>query len=418
MQLPDQKSFLRNKDKEVLAFFVISRIFAIFASAVFISDVGDYQKYAQNIISLGLMPYADFSFQYPPLSLLPIYFSGIFLSEIYYKSYLIIFSCLMMAIDFSCLALCRKYCQNHLKFNLSQVNYMTLLYSLFGALLFALIYHRLDMVIAFLLISLVALSLNKEKSYSFFALSIGGFFYKVVTVFMAPLAIILQSFALRKQKKEALLQIIKISLIYLSLLAILLITIDFIFSQKLIINIFNPQDQGIHIQSLYGSILLLANSTLATNFEISYNYGIFSISSSVFFEALSKILVWLAIIAFYVSLVFSLYEKKDKKIIFDSYLFLEGCLVVMMIILSLHRVLTPQLFIWIIPLISIYLTKNSSKFIFGSFLAIFVATFYLYHFDASDLAAEELLKIIVLFCRNIILVILTANLTTSFFKKL
>ena len=416
MQLPDPKSFLSGKSKEIHVFFILSRIFAIFASSVFVGDIDIYQKYAQNIIEFNLIPYKDFAFSYPPLSLLPITLSGAFLAKIYYQNYLMIFLLLMLLVDVFCLLLCRKFCLKYLRFNDNQINYMTLLYSIFGAMLFALIYQQLDIVAAFIIVGLLYLGVKQKEINNLFALSLVGFFYKISVIFILPLIIINRLFDSRENWQLSLKEVIKKIVIYLILSLFIIFAIEWFCDDRFLNNI--GQLEPINLQSLYGSILLLLNLINIGEFTIIYSFDRFNIVSGFgFIEKFIGLLAPLLLFIFYAALFLALYTKKDKKHI-DYNLFLESCLIGLMILLSFSKVLQPQFFILSLPLLSIYLVKLRSKFVYIGFLFIFIATFYLYHFNALDLAAKDASKIIILCARNFVMLFLTANLVLSFFAKI
>lgn len=57
-------------------FFFLSRVLIIFYLAPYLSDVHYYQ-WISSLLSSGKIPYINFNFEYPPLSLIPIYLPDI-----------------------------------------------------------------------------------------------------------------------------------------------------------------------------------------------------------------------------------------------------------------------------------------------------------------------------------------------------
>ncbi len=420
MQFQDPKIFLKDKNKEVFAFFIISRIFAIYAATVFIADVEIYQQYAKNIIEFKLTPYLDFDFFYQPLTLVPINLSAIFLSPIYYKEYLIVFSSMMLIFDFSCLAILRKYCLKRLHFDYGQTNYMALIYSLLGLFLFALIYHRLEMISAFLLIiSLLALGNLKSNRCIFLFLGLFGVFYNLIFLAAIPLLWILWLFFISNKKIELLNKVlIKNLLIFISLFLVIMCFCDLIFSRKFLDSFINQQQRGIDIQSTFGSILLLFNTFFKANFDVYYAFNSFNINSGfLFFEILSKITLPFILLSFFSFLIHLKFKNKLKTKLDDKIL-IEGILTLLMIFASFSRVLTIEFLICLIPYLSIVLTYKNSKTFFISFVFIYVASSYLYNFNIMDLAAQDHLKVSILFLRNLLITILSILMIRSFFKQI
>ena len=138
----------------VFAFFVVTRLIALFFSFPCVTDVPNYLALFSKI-KIGLIPYLQVPFEYPPLTLIPIYFPRLF-GAFDFASYYLSFAFFLFIVDFLLLCLCKNYCKNNLKMTDKETYYMTLLYSLFGLLLFRILYHRLDLVVAlFFVTSLV-----------------------------------------------------------------------------------------------------------------------------------------------------------------------------------------------------------------------------------------------------------------------
>ena len=57
---------MRRLETDIL--YVVSRAALLLALPIFISDVGLYQEYARRFLVEGVLPYAGFDFEYPPLA--------------------------------------------------------------------------------------------------------------------------------------------------------------------------------------------------------------------------------------------------------------------------------------------------------------------------------------------------------------
>jgi hypothetical protein len=64
----------------VLAFFILTRIIPVLLSFPCVTDVPLYLTYFQKL-DLGFKPYSQFDLEYPPLTLIFIYFPGALLKK-------------------------------------------------------------------------------------------------------------------------------------------------------------------------------------------------------------------------------------------------------------------------------------------------------------------------------------------------
>lgn len=396
-----------NRYLHIFVFFVFTRLVAIIFSTPCLSDIPLYFFYFSNLDS-GLEPYSQFKLEYPPLSLIPIYFSGIFYPQNLVE-YIVVFMTIFFAFDYLCLEICRFYCQKRLKMDEEEIAYMTFLYTIFGLMLFRIIYHHLDLIVAiFFVLSLVLF--RAEKKNSKLALSINaflGFFYKIVPAITLPAAFIIKD---RKPFKIAI-----NSAIFLTILICGIWFFELITKHSFIRNMLFHQKRGIHLESLFGSISLIKDFLIGKTSIIYQKYGSFDIEASEALTIFSKFFGHFVLLIFYAGLFFKF--RNRKKIHEED--FLNATLISIMIFLSFQRVLSPQFFIWLIPIISIWLTKNRSKpfisaFLLG-FIFIFLCTWAIFSIDYSALLNQEPILITILCLRNLTMPILTIILAKKFF---
>jgi len=403
-----------------LCFFYLTRFIAIFLSFPCISDVPYYFELFQQAENLKF--YSEFNFEYPPLAIIPIYFSGLIAKTSRFDQYYFSFSIIMFLFDCLCLHLCRKFCNKNLKMDIKQIAYMTWLYSIFGLILFRLIYHRLDIIVA----TIIAASLitfdgkNKKLKISFFCINYCGFFYKIIPAFIMPAAIIIKAFSTDLVIKKIIKKIILNSIVFLLFLLITIFAFEIYTNHNFVKNILFHQERGIQIESGYSSILLMINLLTKKISLITYNYGGFNIECDSYLEFIARFLGFLILFLFYAALFFVLiYQSanQQKIKIFDE-IFLESSLIIILIFLSFQRVLSPQFFIWLIPLASIWLTKNRSVFNALIFIFLFFTTFCIFSISYSSLINQAPIMIWILFLRNILLIYFTCFFIRNFFKKL
>jgi len=391
-----------NRYLHIFVFFVFTRLVAIIFSTPCLSDIPLYFFYFSNLDS-GLEPYSQFKLEYPPLSLIPIYFSGIFYPQNLVE-YIVVFMTIFFAFDYLCLEICRFYCRKRLKMDEEEIAYMTFLYTIFGLMLFRIIYHHLDLIVAiFFALSLALFNAQKNSKFAISLNAFLGFFYKIVPAINLPAAFII------KDQKPV--KIATNSIIFLLTLIGGIWFLEFVTKQNFITNMLFHQKRGIHLESIFGTISLIKDFLTGKTSIIYQQYGSFDIKASEGLTIFSKFFGHFVLLIFYAGLFFKFRHR--KKIHEED--FLNATLISIMIFLSFQRVLSPQFFIWLTPIISIWLAKNRSKKFLLIFLFIFLCTWAIFSIDYSALLNQEPILITILCLRNLTLPILTIILAKNFF---
>ena len=417
--LSNLQSF-RAKDL-VFIFFVLTRLTAIFFSSSCVTDVPLYLDWFEKLKS-GLIPYVQFSFEYPPLTLIPIYLAGIFNPK-NFEEYYLGFALVMICADFFLLNICKRFCKNKLSMNEREISYMTLLYSLFGLLLFRILYHRLDLLISlFFVTSLVFFGSETSKlKKAFFLNAVIGFFYKIIPAFIMPSTIIIKAFKANLSVKKTLQKILVNSLIFISSLAAIIWILEVFTNYHFVENMLFHQERGIQIESSYSSILLLKNLLkIGTNSEVYNSFGAFNIAGNVFFETFAKVFGSLVFLGFW-GVLFAIFlnKKITKKVInFSEAQFLELTLITILLFISFQRVLSLQFFVWLIPVLAIWLAKNRSIKFLIVFCFLFFCSFFIFSINYYALINQAPIMVATIFMRNLVLVIFTSWLAINFLKKL
>ncbi len=327
----------------------------------------------------------------------------------------------MFAIDLICLSLCKKFCKENLKMNEEQITFMVLLYSLFGLLLFKLLYHRLDLVVAlFFTISLLLFKAENSKiKIGFFINYLLGFFYKISPAFTMPAAIIIKAFSADENLKKNILKICFNSSAFVISLALIIFGLEIYSDHHFIINMLYHEERAIQVESLYGSILLFKNLLLGKISPISNAFGAWNVAGNFYFELFAKTFGIIILLSFYLAIFVILLRKKIalKKIEILDANFLDVTLITILLTLTFQKVLSPQFFIWLMPVAAIWLAKNRSYKFLAAFSFIFFATFFIFSINYFALVlSESPILIIMLFLRNITLLALTYLISSKFLK--
>ncbi|MES2961419.1 MAG: hypothetical protein V4694_03440 [Pseudomonadota bacterium] len=400
----------------VLVFFILTRIIA-FVFSYFATDVPLYLIYFQKL-DLGLTPYSQFTLEYPPLTLIFIYFPGLFLKEINFVSYYVSFVFLMFLTDFFCLKICQLYCKKRLLMNEKETSYMSLLYTLFTLAMFRLLYHRLDLVIAVIFtISLFFFEAKNPKlKLRFFINTLLGFFFKIVPAFTLPIAIIFKS----ANNKKMLKIICQQSLFFIASLIIIISALEIYTDHTFIKNMMVHSERGIQIESTYASILMFNNLLHDMHSPIYHDFGSWNIKGSFYLEFIAKFLGNFVLLFFYAAIfwIFFNKNKRDQKITISESHFLDATLITILLLLSFQKVFSLQFLIWLAPIAAIWLTKNRSWKFLAIFAFIFLASSFIFSSRYFDLVDEKPIFVTALFLRNILLVIVTCFLTHRFLKNL
>jgi hypothetical protein len=421
-QLSSLKKFPAIKASElVLVFFILTRIIPAFLSFPCITDVPLYLTYFQKL-DLDLKPFSQFNLEYPPLTLIFIYFPGLLLKEINLKDinfapYYLSFAFFMFLVDFFCLKTCQLYCKKRLLMTEKEISYMVFLYTLFTLAMFRLLYHRLDLVVALIFTTSLFFfeAKNPKLKTSFFINALVGFFYKIVPAFTLPIAIIFKSVNSKKMVKIICLQ----SLFFITSLILIICALEIYTDHNFIKNMMIHAQRGIQVESTYSSFLMF-NNLLHNEHSSIYNEFSHNIKVGGFYaEMIIKFLVIFILLLFYAALLWILFNKNKlgRRIIISENYFLEATLITILLILSFQKVLSTQFFVWLAPIAAIWLAKNHSWKLLAIFSFIFLTTSFIFS-NYLALIKDEPIFVIALFLRNILLIFVTCFLTHRFLKNL
>ncbi len=416
-QLSNLKKFPAIKASElVLAFFIFTRIIPAFLSFPCVTDVPLYLTYFQKL-DLGLKPYSQFDLEYPPLTLIFIYFPRLLLKKLDFMPYYLSFAFFIFLVDFFCLKTCQLYCKKRLLMTEKEISYMGFLYTLFTLAMFRLLYHRLDLVVALIFTTSLFFfeAKNPKLKTSFFINALVGFFYKIVPAFTLPIAIIFKSVNSKKMVKVICLQ----SLFFVTSLIFIICALEIYTDHNFIKNMMVHAKRGIQVESTYSSFLMFNNLLQNEHSPLYHDFGSWNIKGGFYLEIITKFLGSFTLLFFYAAIFWILFNKNkpERKIIISENHFLDATLITILLLLSFQKVLSMQFFVWLAAIAAIWLAKNHSWKLLAIFSLIFLTTSFIFS-NYFALIKEEPIFVIALFLRNILLLFVTCFLTHRFLKNL
>jgi hypothetical protein len=297
------------------------------------SDLWYYFDLSKKMVS-GLMPYVDFKFEYPPLAILPIWIPAIFKrnTEGYFLLYRFIFCC--SSISF--LVFFSQKFEKHI-FR----NRFFILYSLISLLMAPLLYDRLDLIFGFILFG--SLYLAREKSLFWTLLGIP---YKLISLIFLPFYAV----SFFQNKNLNLKEFFKWCVIPIGILLGLILLL---FQLKFLDFLSYHHTRGIQIESTWATLHFLLQKLSNQNLVMEYSFGA---------QHLKEVSPWItflanyAVIGFLSLLLIIFYFKKNS--------LPDILLSALLVFLCFSKVLSPQYFIWFIPLLIYFIEEKIQLTIF------------------------------------------------------
>jgi len=420
----DQKNF--NKEsfnlKCWIAIVFIAKIIIIFCAYSCINH-HFYENYIK-IVEQSLIPYRDFNYEYPPLFA---FINAIPFNLIKFKNnpeYQIFFQIFTLIFDLMAMQISLKILEklNNKKLEVIKKNKFYLIWCLISFPLSLLIYQCLEYIVIFIFVlNILYFNISNNKyNFKFYLLSIIGIFTKIISSLNLPLAIFFHSYKKSKNFYEFIFLTFR-STFFLSLTIVLIILIfEYFFNFQMIKNLSSQYFRENEIFSIIGNYIFITNKIFGIKSEI-YPAMSMSIKPNDYLNVflarhLFKIIYFLFIFTTFVILAIS--KKKNKEILIDLLLFIEGSATIILIFLSFHNVASPQFIGYLVPIISILaLHYRSKKLLFFS-LIIFILTPILFPFFQDNLAKEKFIMLLILTIRNLTILFTCFYFIVKFFQKL
>jgi uncharacterized membrane protein len=383
-----------------LMLFVLANIvfFSVLFNTVYntpYTGTGLYFDYASNVMK-GLMPYRDFTLEYPPFALfffiLPRLAAPTYtVFALFYQLEVLIFELVGLFMVYS---IARRLGKPPWK--------LLMVYTICILAIGPISAQQYDLFPAIMvLFSLYYFWIGKHKlSWALLAL---GTMTKLFPAVIAPIYLIY--YIRNHEYKNAYSGLITLGVICLVIVLPFLIT-----GPDIIRNLagFHAQ-RGIQLESTYSSFLLALDQLGLTSVKLTFNFGSWNVASPVA-DVLAKASTYLLGIFLLAAYWFIYSRMKPGKSQFSR--IGTYSLLVLGIVLITSKILSPQYLIWIVPLFP--LVFNRWRYTLLSILVVTGAmTYYIFPRNYLVLVDLNTRMVWILFFRNILLILLTALAAVS-----
>lgn len=367
----NQSKQVREVSYEMIAFWS-TRLFLVISLPLRYSDLIYYKKIGEYIWS-GRVPFVDFSFEYPPLALIPMWigkvFSAIFDSYdlgVYRLGYMT----MLLILDLFFFGFLQRQNWNGL------VTKSALwIYILGGLVMGELIYDRLDLLLGMSFVLMMFWSWERKYAQAL-AMAVVGAYFKLLTLITLPLTVI-DLWKSEKPRREKLELLIGAGCGFLICLGLCLI----FFEDKFVNFLIYHRNRGLQVESLWSSLLYFvtfAKLDFMPYFATISNYGALHVRNAPDFMVTVATLVPV-ILLFLVYWIHAISSKVRNDEWREKRLFFLAVLV----FTTFGKVLSPQYLIWTLclyPFCHFDLSKKSDRWITGMFALALVLTGAIFHF--------------------------------------
>ncbi len=386
------------------AIFIVTRILCFLIVAPNWSDIPIYSRYSENILD-GQTPYRDFEVEYPPLALLIFMIPGL-LAKIL-GSYFVSFRLLIMLFDFGNMWMINKLANNSPGRSKAIAFKHLLIYLILTGLAFQLLYDRLDIAVAFMIMLSVYFATIKNAWFTAYLMIWIAALAKIFPVILLPLFLITQAKNKRKKREP----IVDFALALLAFVGVVIVS-GLWFGPWWISVLSYHGGRGIQVESIFGMIASVA-ALFGVPYSINHNFGSFNIENSFtpFLATLSPFVMLAAIIFGYYLYYLSINYSKDKLQV--NQVLISGILILLLMFIIANKVMSPQYLLWLYPFVSLYYLHQKSEIctmICWSIIAIFTAILFPFYYP--DMVMQKPMGVSLLIIRNLSLL-----LTTVFFAR-
>jgi uncharacterized membrane protein len=234
-----------------------------------------------------------------------------------------------------------------------------------------------------------------------------GIVAKLFPIVIAPLFVIW--YIIKKQYR----QLIKGVAVFSAVILVTVIPWVIIDAQGFWSSISYHLERGLHAESSYGSFILLWQLLGFTHVDGGFSYGSYNLISPLadsIAEASFYIMAAILLVL-YLLFAFKLKRGQNKIISFGmpaietELLLLQYAILVIIGFLVSSKVFSIQYMIWICPLLPL-LNFRRGTLIFILFLIVGIFTLYVYPFNYTPFARFENLPVLIMACRNLLLIII------------
>jgi hypothetical protein len=378
-------------------FFLLSRtiILLIFIEP-YISDVIVYYETSNKMLAEGFWKTIK-GFEYPPLAAFLVLLPRLVLNAASDTviSYKVCFAFFAFVADFFIYAVLRKKSRQGLGL---------VIYSIQVISLYNLIYDRLDVFVALILLAIVT-TFSCSRVQSFISILVGGAL-KIVPLLLAP---ILLCHALTKGGLGR--PVVRKVLIIFSAMLVCLLTV---FYQNIVYLLNYHLSRGIQIESVWDLPILLKYYLIRSDPKLTVNFGSWN------FIETGALIRWVGSFSFLIPLGVS-YRRilKSTKGMATGNLILF-VVQILLCFITFFKVLSPQYFIWLFPFIPLLIQGGPYGLFEVSFLLVWLGILFFTQIiwaDYQTILALGQVSWMPIVVRNILLLILFGLCTWRFFRS-
>lgn len=390
-----------------LLIFTASRMVILFGYAPYLSDVHLYFDRARQALA-GQRAYTDFSYPYPPLSLALVYLPA-WLGGHDFNTYRALFNLQLFSLDIAlvCLLL---WVARPLQLRDDQVFSSLCLLSVFGLLQGHLLYDRIDLGVSLAIFALLVLAISGSNWKTHALVSNVGALFK----FLPALPAIFWAIVVARGHRPAR-TLWQVPLYVLPALATVGI-LEYTSHPGIYDYLVEHVERGIEIESLWATPYMIASAwgPRSSDVMIQTAFGAQELADgavSPIYLAASKSL-GAFVLALWAGWIFVWRPKPSTELL------LLTPLGVMLIFVSTQRVLSPQFFIWLAPLLALVLPIFPGHRAWWTLsLSLFVLTYAEFDLGYRSLVRLDRFYVSALAVRNVALVLLTLGVMREWFKK-
>ena len=362
---------------------------------------------AHNILN-GQIPYSDFAFEYPPLTLIIIIIPALIFRDL--SPYFIAFATEIFLFDLIAIALI-IYISRRL--NMSTVRSLTVYTLLIAFVAGPIVVQRYDLVPAVLVLAALAAFIKGKNNTAWIMLAL-SVMVKLYPLFIAPLFVIWH--IVKKQYS----QLVKGVAVFLAVIFVIAIPWVIIDAQGFWGSISHHLERGLHAESFYGSFVIIGQLLGLTQVEGGFSYGSYNLISPLAdnISEASFYIMAIMFMALYLLFAFQLMKRQNNitsletpAVETEGMLLRYAILAIIAFLLS-SKVFSIQYLIWLCPLLPL-LNIRRSNLIFILFLIAGVFTLYIYPFNYTPFARFETLPVIIMAGRNLLLLAIGALILFS-----
>ncbi|MHB0867528.1 MAG: hypothetical protein ACYC6B_03120 [Thermoleophilia bacterium] len=382
------------------AFIVVQILIWIVALQIFwygdrgITDTPIYYNYASRMIG-GMMPYRDFSSEYPPVAML-LFSLPRFLSGSSYMAFVFWFEAEMLAFSCGIVLLLSALAWRQWR-DINMLTGTLALYSFFILALGSIVKLRFDLAVGFLFLSALFCFVTDRRLFAWLLLGV-GVMTKIVPVLIAPLFLI--THFRQRQYQEMWMGPVVASLTAVIIAIPFLLVAPAGLAGAFLYHVERP----LQLESSWATPLLLMRAFGGLDVNIMNSYGshnVFSAGAGFMATISAPVTMAVLAVAYYVFFRTTAVGMTQRE--WQMQLTRFVMLTIAIFIVG-GKVLSPQYFIWLLPLVPL-IGGRDRRLVLGLFTAVLVVTQWEFPARYWNLYMLETDMVITVAVRNILLAV-------------